>query len=125
MSVSVMCRERKNAALCIKVWGPSKQRAEPSRPPPTPTDEILEPENVMSLQYLYEGPSEKVRDGYCWPLSANIFALVNEARGIFGSAIGSSSLRYALLAVSGLERRGYGESSIAYKEFEVGSTIPS
>ena len=84
---------------CIKLWGPVRQKADLTRPVPTPIDEVIEPENVMLLQFLYEG---NWRADFS---SVQICYLAKEARQILTSSVTSPSLRYALLLYAGIVRR--------------------
>ena len=96
------CLERKKGATCIKVWGPIKQQADISRPLPTPIDQVIEPENAILLQFLYDGTwAERTT-------SVQIRCLAKEARKFFTPSVTSLSLRYALLVYAGIRAgKGY------------------
>jgi len=92
------CQKRKFGTPCIKVWGPVKQRTSILGPPATPTDQVIEPENVMLLQYLYH---YTFADNY---IATQFSYMAKEAARIFSPSINSLSLRYALLLFAGVLR---------------------
>lgn len=93
------CQKKKIGVRCIKVWGPVKQQTSISRPPPTPIDQVIEPENVMLLQYLYNDPPVE------FYFADAVFYLAKQMRQLYTSSITSSSLRHALLLFADVVRR--------------------
>jgi hypothetical protein len=77
--------------------GPNTQRKlEPSRPPPTPFDAVIEPEEVLLLDFLY---TDKIlQTGFRHRLLYIIKFFAQDS--IFGPSIRCQTLRYAMLAVA-------------------------
>jgi hypothetical protein len=90
---------------CYKLLGPNTQsKLDPSRPPPTPSDAVIEPEEVLLLDFIY---TEKILETSFW--SRMLFLLKFFAKDtVFGPSIRCPTLRYAMLVVaeSSLDRSG-------------------
>lgn len=81
----------------MKLWGPAKEKLQLSRPPPTPIDEIIEPENVLLLQFLYGGGP--THSSPTW--IQEIFNFAIQVARVFSPSVKSLPLRYALLVFGG------------------------
>jgi hypothetical protein len=82
---------------CYKLLGPNTEsKLEPSRPPPTPYDAVIEPEEVLLLDYLY---TEKILEtGFLRRLLYSLKFFAQDS--VFGPSIRCRTLRYAMLAVA-------------------------
>ena len=67
-------------------------RLNPSRPIPTAIDAVIEPEDVLLLQYAYSRPF----DAFGW-------LIVNRLQFVYGQSLLSPSLRHAVLAAAAKE----------------------
>jgi len=79
-----------NPSSCVKLWGPKKEgQVSPSRPIPTPIDSVVDPNDVVLLQYAYDD------EIYANLASAALFRTFSI---VYGPSLSSVSLRYAVLA---------------------------
>jgi hypothetical protein len=70
---------------------------EPSRPPPTPIDAVIEPEEVLLLEYIYTENGGRTIDMHALYLQILKF-LARDS--VFGPSISHRPLRYATLAIA-------------------------
>jgi hypothetical protein len=87
------CRQHRFKEPCFKLWGPLKQmKMSPSRPPATPDEAVISPDEVLLLQYIYSDTilveSETVITAH----------LIRKLACFFGPSIPKASLRNAVLA---------------------------
>lgn len=88
------CQTRGIETFCIKLWG-EKTEQRLGRPLPTPDEEIIDPHDVLLLQYAY---SERFAYVTGWKLQF----LLTKFGVAFAPSINSVSLRHAILACMSL-----------------------
>ena len=87
------CKTKNIREPCFKLFGPKTDaRLNPSRPIPTAIDAVIEPEDVLLLQYAY---SRQLDDFYS--------LIVTRLPFIYGQSLSSPSLRHAVLAWAAME----------------------
>jgi hypothetical protein len=93
------CQARKVKHPCYKLLGPNTQsKLDPSRPPPTPSDAVIEPEEALLLDFIYTEKILRVETRFS---SRTLFLLKFFAKDtVFGPSIRCPTLRYAMLAVA-------------------------
>jgi hypothetical protein len=87
------CKAKNIREPCFKLFGPQTEALlNPSRPIPTAIDAVIEPEDVLLLQYAYSRPSEYI-----------IWLIINRLGLVYGQSLPSPGLRHAVLAVAAAE----------------------
>jgi len=99
-----------NKASCDKKWGPGKESSM-SRPVPGPPEQVLDSDQVLLLQWVYNGEQHTTRwrreeTRFLLDAQWEIFGLAKEIIRLYTKSVTSLPLRYALLAYCGVMTSG-------------------
>ena len=104
------CIQRRLPSICVKRWGPRKD-FDSSRRVQTPGDEVIPPEEVLLLQWIYIGEEHKEQwevqeSRYLRDTQWELFNLAKQLIPVYKPSIQCHSLRYSLLTYIGIMTSG-------------------